>query len=314
MKEPLLSICIPTYNRCNVLDDILGKMVCNQEFDNSVEIIISDNCSTDNTENVAMKYVAEHANVFYYKNEENINDANFIRVLNLAHGSYLKLLNDWCYLSNESMAYVKEMLKKHEADHTPVFFTNDWLFTKNRSEVMQCHNLDEYIQRVSTFVTSIGIFGTWKRDWEQGKEKEKYLSYKLMQVDWTYQIAANRGCVIYNRHIYGQSSAIEVHQRSGYNWFQVHLDNYYKIMKPYCEKQMVSKKTQKNDRKYLLKHFTSELCQIYIQHRCKRWAYDTDGMTGYLLKYYHADLYFYYFMFTLPIKWATKRRIRHFTC
>ena len=52
-KQPLLSVCIPTYNRSTFLQEALMNLLDNQktcEF--CVEILISDNCSTDETESV----------------------------------------------------------------------------------------------------------------------------------------------------------------------------------------------------------------------------------------------------------------------
>ena len=44
---PVLSICIPTYNRCEYLMNNLQHICEHQEYD--FEIIISDNASTDDT-------------------------------------------------------------------------------------------------------------------------------------------------------------------------------------------------------------------------------------------------------------------------
>ena len=46
----LLSLCIPTYNRVETLTVMLERVVHDPDFDEEVEIVISDNCSTDDTE------------------------------------------------------------------------------------------------------------------------------------------------------------------------------------------------------------------------------------------------------------------------
>ena len=53
--KPLLSICIPTYNRSGYLEQCLESIVHQERFD-EIEVIISDNCSTDDTEAVCKKY------------------------------------------------------------------------------------------------------------------------------------------------------------------------------------------------------------------------------------------------------------------
>jgi len=51
-KQPLLSICIPTYNRAEYLEEAIYNIVTDDAFCDKVEIIISDNASTDNTKQV----------------------------------------------------------------------------------------------------------------------------------------------------------------------------------------------------------------------------------------------------------------------
>ena len=47
----LLSIFIPTYNRCNVLDTVLDRVISAvKEYDVCVQVY--DNCSLDKTENI----------------------------------------------------------------------------------------------------------------------------------------------------------------------------------------------------------------------------------------------------------------------
>lgn len=57
MNKPILSICIPTYNRAKFLDKLLLQIF---EFDDllksRLQICISDNASTDNTQEVILKW------------------------------------------------------------------------------------------------------------------------------------------------------------------------------------------------------------------------------------------------------------------
>jgi abequosyltransferase len=69
----LLSICIPTYNRAQYLKyniDILISQIKRAEPD-QVEICVSDNASTDHTEELVRDYVKLYPNIpiRYNKNE-----------------------------------------------------------------------------------------------------------------------------------------------------------------------------------------------------------------------------------------------------
>lgn len=59
MTQPLLSICIPTYNRACYLWRTLNSITTQKGFlfTDFIEIIISDNCSDDATEEVCMEFV-----------------------------------------------------------------------------------------------------------------------------------------------------------------------------------------------------------------------------------------------------------------
>ena len=57
MNRPLLSITIPTWNRAPILEIALSQLLPQLiEFKDSIELIISDNCSTDNTSEVINKF------------------------------------------------------------------------------------------------------------------------------------------------------------------------------------------------------------------------------------------------------------------
>lgn len=312
---PLLSICIPTYNRSDILEFVLKQYTNNPEFDYDVEIVISDNCSSDNTQKICLYYSSNYKNIKYFRNEENIKDKNFIKVLERANGAYLKLVNDWAYYDCDSLKYVKNVIRENMGNNIPIFFTNDCIYTKNKSEIVRCRNLDEYVKTVSTFVTSNNIFGVWKDHWAFVEEKSKYSSLMLQQVDWTFQIVSRfNGCILFDKECL-MLSPIKRRILGGYNWFQIHMDNYYKIMEPYMEKGFISNITLKEDKHNLLEHFKPEFCYTYFFNYTSFWRFDTSGTTSLLLKYYKGDIYLLYFFLKLPLFYVSmiinsiKRRI-----
>lgn len=307
----LLSICIPTYNRAETLRQTLAEFTSNPQFDDEVELVISDNASTDNTQEVCMLFASTHPNIRYFRNEENLLDENFPIVLNHATGRYLKLLNDWGYMDESSLRFVKDCIRKAMDTRECIFFTNNWIFTDRKSPVCQCNSVDEYMQTISTFVTSNNIFGAWKEDWEAIVDKRKYSSLKLQQVDWSYQLVKmHGGCTLYDREILKTIQFERVPQE--YHWFQVHLDNYYTILQPYIEDGTISPETFRQDKHYLLQHFTRELRRIYWLSPKRHFKFGTKGTWKLLMKYYRNDPYFWYFMFTLPFQKMIQKRHRRF--
>ena len=96
---PLVSIAVPTYNRANsFLKESLASAI-NQTYQN-IEIIVSDNCSTDNTELVVKSF--NDRRIRYFRQKENIgpiNNANYC--LDQAKGVYFTLLHDDNLIEND---------------------------------------------------------------------------------------------------------------------------------------------------------------------------------------------------------------------
>ena len=114
----LISICIPTFNRSDILYQNLPRLLSLQAFDHEVELVISDNASTDNTKAAIEQLKAEFPdkNISYYRNDENIRDRNFLLALSRGKGHYLKLLNDYTSFSNDDLIYMKEKVRVHQND------------------------------------------------------------------------------------------------------------------------------------------------------------------------------------------------------
>ena len=78
MQTPLLSICIPTYNRAEYLEKSLDSLV-NQENFSQIEVVISDNASTDATSDVCRKFTERYPNIFYTETRTTFTIEIFLR-------------------------------------------------------------------------------------------------------------------------------------------------------------------------------------------------------------------------------------------
>ena len=68
MDKPKVSIIVPTYNREGYLKECL-KSIINQNYPN-LEIVVTDDNSTDNTENVVKEYIKKYPFIQYVKNSK----------------------------------------------------------------------------------------------------------------------------------------------------------------------------------------------------------------------------------------------------
>ncbi|MDQ0216406.1 glycosyltransferase involved in cell wall biosynthesis [Oikeobacillus pervagus] len=90
---PLVSVLIPTFNRAHYFRLAL-ESVLKQTYKN-IEIIVTDNSTNDETENLIQSYLQTYPSIKYYRNPENIGPVlNFIKAYELSSGDYVNLLMD----------------------------------------------------------------------------------------------------------------------------------------------------------------------------------------------------------------------------
>lgn len=86
-NQPLVSIGLPVFNGENGLARALDSLL-EQDYAN-LEIIISDNGSTDATIEICKKYVLKDSRINYFRSEKNLGSTwNFNRVFELSSGKY----------------------------------------------------------------------------------------------------------------------------------------------------------------------------------------------------------------------------------
>jgi glycosyltransferase involved in cell wall biosynthesis len=111
-QAPLVTIGIPAYNRAVLLKRAIESAL-NQDYSN-VEVIVSDNASTDDTESVCRQYEAADARFKYIKQASNMGPrANFIEVLDKASGRYFMWLGDDDWIDRD---YIKLCVRQLISD------------------------------------------------------------------------------------------------------------------------------------------------------------------------------------------------------
>ena len=71
MPKPILSICIPTKNRASNLQNTLENITNEPIFQNTnkVQIVISDNCSDDETQSTCLSFLGKYPDKIIYKRQ-----------------------------------------------------------------------------------------------------------------------------------------------------------------------------------------------------------------------------------------------------
>ena len=126
-KKILLSICIPTYNRAELLRSALYSLAPQiKELQDEVELIVSDNNSQDNTEEI-VKWAEQFGPIKYHRNNENIGAFKnaILFPTQLAKGDFCWILGDDDFLRPNAVKKVLEVIKTYpEIDYIYVNFSH----------------------------------------------------------------------------------------------------------------------------------------------------------------------------------------------
>lgn len=153
-SNPLLSILIPTYNGASkFLDSVLeylvkGISLCDTS---DIEVIVSNNSSTDNTEEILSKY-DKYPFIKHYTNKENIGFARNIILLTdtYARGEYGWVIGDDDIVKPDFFAFIIPILKEKRFDYLSLGYQE----IRKASEIEFFDNV-QYSFAPSSFASSL---------------------------------------------------------------------------------------------------------------------------------------------------------------
>ena len=128
MTNPILSICLPTYNRSALLEQAITALLPGIfEHGAAVELVISDNASTDNTK-LMLERLAQFSNVKVCFNKVNLGAAkNFDIVVQQAKGEFCWIVGDDDLVCPGGIATILKVLRTHPEIHFA--FVNAYIHT-----------------------------------------------------------------------------------------------------------------------------------------------------------------------------------------
>ncbi|MCS7214372.1 MAG: glycosyltransferase family 2 protein, partial [Candidatus Calescibacterium sp.] len=110
--SPLVSIGMPTYNGARFIRQTLDYLLA-QDYKN-FELIVSDNASEDETQQIVLDYAKKDKRIKYYRNDVNLGMAeNFKRVFELSSGKYFMWASDHDLHHTTFISRCVEILEKN---------------------------------------------------------------------------------------------------------------------------------------------------------------------------------------------------------
>nr|WP_274603889.1 glycosyltransferase [Clostridium beijerinckii] len=230
--KPLLTIGIPTYNRSYFLERCLDNIFRQIGNDSIVEVLVSDNASSDATQKVVEKYKQEYKNLRYNRNSRNLGlMGNTRKVYELAKGVFINAHGDDDYYNDDVIYNIVDIIYKNI--DSSIIYT---LPQTGAYSIQNGYGIDEYLKIISfmtTFVTGLII----KNDkYTDIQDKTKYDGTELDLVYFQMELLKNREkfTVMHGKILNSESGQ---HRQTGnpYNFGKVFIEYYLNILMKYID-------------------------------------------------------------------------------
>lgn len=184
-SEALVSVALPVYNGGAHLKDV-AESVLSQDHDR-LELVISDNASTDDTEEIARAIADADSRVVYRRHPENVGLLNnFVSAMHLARGDYLRWIGDDDWIAPD---YLSRCLEVFERDPRLILVTTQMAYTdddgvrhvgtRQRDVLSSDDPVDRFIEVIRLLTGGYlhvdPLYGLFRRDAVLGIERRNTL-------------------------------------------------------------------------------------------------------------------------------------------
>jgi abequosyltransferase len=214
----LLTIAIPTYNRCELLDQSLRILMPQVAKYQDVEVLVSDNCSSDDTPSVVERYLAT-GQLRHQRHSSNIGpDPNFVSCYEGATGKYFWMCGDDDIIIEGALDRLMERLHAEEYDvvyATSYGFERDYIAEHKEDALHRIYHsmtdAREFALTVNTMFTFISGIIVNKERLESIPHEPLTEFYRtnLVQLSWVLPLLRchRRSLVMWQRMVAGRIGA-----------------------------------------------------------------------------------------------------------
>lgn len=298
MNKKVLSLCFPTYNRGWCMKEQIERLrSCPKAILDKMEIIVSDNCSTDDTQEIVQTAIKNGFDCKYIRNETNLGmDGNFVSCFRKASGRYVWLLGDDDIIIIDSLVEIVKLLDvPDEYGLLHIYQKSDL-----HQRLLYIDDSERMVKYISYYVTfiSANIVNT---KYVSSIDFEKYMGTWFTLVP-LYLVAVMQESL---NIVFGQrtfEAAKDYIRNGGYNFFEVFVKNYLTIYNEYIKNAKLYAWIKKDIWPFVWQYTIRLL--IYKN----RGNFNAEQGWKILFKYYGTEWYFWWTIIKYPLSFI-KRKI-----
>ena len=214
--QPLLSICIPTFKREYLIDQIL-QTIYSQGCDNSLfEVCITDNSETDETKDLIEGKYSNYENL-HYKKVFCKGFLNSTEALKFGSGKFIKLHNDYSMFKEGSLKKLIDQVKDNQEEKPLIFYT-----LRGKKRMQSFSDFDSFMASINYLSTWSTSFAIWKDDLDKIMSSDIEPNYMYPHTTILFKEFYKTSFIV-DDYIYFEN--VEPKKKGGYNL----VDNFVRI-------------------------------------------------------------------------------------
>ena len=298
-KDILVSICIPTNNRAEIIKETLESIVYQQVDERLYEVCISDGSPTDETKKIIEKYFLNYKNIRYVKSNCQ-SSFNLIEALKLGRGKYLKLHNDYSKFKKNELANFIKIVEKYRYSDALLFFP--FGAVKNTGIITEFKNFDDFLRKISYFSTWSSALCISKIDFDNLINKKIKIEMMFPHLSLLYA-CIDKSLYVVDNHTYVDN--IPLKKKGGYNLPKTFIHIYLTMTQHLLINKRISQNTIEKIKADIIKFIAFWYANVKTD---KRYFFTFENLKQYLDEYYCNGeiekfyIYHYFYLIKLQIK------------
>jgi glycosyltransferase involved in cell wall biosynthesis len=283
----LLSICIPIYNRVEFLKRHLERLYEDKVlFETQVQLIVSDNCSTDNLLAICEEYQEKGLVLYYHRNDVNLGaDGNFEWCFNHVRGKYVWLLGSDDILENGVLRKVVNILATND------FGLIHLSMKPCVREISVYTSADRILVDISYWITFLSA-NIIRSETLYSVDLSDYRQSNMIQVPAYINACCSYpvNAIVYFPKYFEEGS--DSKNNGGYNIFEVFVTNLYGIYRNFVRNNALSRRTFDKIKEVEFKDFLMHYIKRFLIYKETN-NFILEGSWKHLLRYYWRNIYFH---------------------
>lgn len=227
-KQPLLSICIPTYKREYLVDQLLQTIYA-QNCDRSLfEVCITDNSDTDETKDLIESKYLGYENL-HYKKVFCKGFMNSTEALKYGNGLFIKLQNDYSMFREGSLQKLIDQVRATLVEKPLIFYS-----LRGKVADQKFSDFDSFMRAINYLSTWSTSFAIWKEDLDRILASDIEPNYMYPHTTIMFHEHYKKSFLV-DDYVYFEN--VEPKKKGGYNL----VDNFVRIYLTMVKEDLLDK-------------------------------------------------------------------------